>query len=165
MSNRTTDNPSAIDLAKGYLKDNVYDAEGKTYGDGAKVAYIVMRRDYTMSEGDIYDNLAQIQNKVVIDLGGYTLTSRTGETQIFANEAKPWSGSGDALIFPSTIEISNGVLDVRCDRVMQLSAWEANANGTVADKLTTYIYKNIDFKFSNNTSKFVHLVTRASEAC
>ncbi|MBP3308140.1 MAG: Ig-like domain-containing protein [Clostridia bacterium] len=164
MSNRTTDNPSAIDLAKGYLKDNVYDAEGKTYGDGAKVAYIVMRRDYTMSEGDIYDNLAQIQNKVVIDLGGYTLTSRTGETQIFANEAKPWSGSGDALIFPSTIEISNGVLDVRCDRVMQLSAWEANANGTVADKLTTYIYKNIDFKFSNNTSKFVHLVTRASEA-
>ncbi len=163
MSKATTDNPSAVNLAKDYLKDNVYDTEGKTYGDNEKSAHIVMRRDYTMVADDAFDNLAQIQGKMTLDLGGYTLTTRSGATQLFANEAKPWTDSGDALIFPSYIAVRNGTVDVRSERVMLLSGWEANANAVVSEKTTSYVYENIDFIFASGAKSFVDFSTRTTE--
>ena len=114
----------ALDAAKVYQDDNKFDKASGKYTGTVRSAVILLRRNYTVTTGDKYDNYAQIQGEAIIDLNGYTLTQGSGTGGIFYYvTSKPWSGSGDALVFPTTITVKNGNLVVTSGSVVNANMW------------------------------------------
>ena len=135
---------SAIGRAKDYLSANVWN--GTSYGANEKSVVIMMRRDYALGSGEYYDNLSQVQGTITIDLCGYKLTSRSDKT-LFAACIKPWSGSGDAKVFPSTIEVINGSVALGSKSLVDFSAWDGDNGTDVSNKAFTFNFNSVKFDF------------------
>lgn len=142
-------NESAIGCAKELLKSNEYDAASGGYGTDAKEAYIYLRRDYTLSAGESFENIAQIQNTVTLDLGTSTLTARSDAPLIKAH-AKPWAGSGDALIFPTELVIKNGKIILSDASLFEMQAWEARSDVSVKDKEMKFVLDGVTLKVAKD---------------
>ena len=97
---------SAVGVAKAYLKDKNVWANG-SYGKGEVSVIILMRRDVTMADDEEYNNIAQAQGVIKIDLGGNQLKAAASKN-LFALSHKKFDYSGDAKIFPTSIEVVNG---------------------------------------------------------
>ncbi len=144
----------AMDSAKEYIKNNVWDPTNKTYGPGEISAVVLMRRDYTTTAADNFDNAAQIQGTVTLDLGGFTLSEGSADTYgIFGRlQTKGWSGSGDATMFYSTISVKNGKLKALDQSIMTLSTWETVGNGAIAGKHFTLNFDNVEFGYASGAT-------------
>ncbi|MBR2650457.1 MAG: Ig-like domain-containing protein, partial [Clostridia bacterium] len=135
---------AAFDKAKGDQASNVYDASKGSYGASEKSHVILLRRDYTTSTSDNWDNWAQIKGTVTLDLNGHTVTQGSGTSAIFyLVDNKGWGGA----IFPSTINVKNGDLNVLTS-VIEARIWATVANGAMANKFFTWNYDNVDFGFA-----------------
>ena len=141
------ENDGALNYAKNYLKDNVY--SNGSYGDNPLAAFILMRRDYTMASNEQYNNIAQIQGTLTIDLGGFTLTAANDRVLIpFA--IKPWGGSGDATLFPTELVFENGSIVLNNKGIVSFSAWTGNnkAGTTYPDRGDDFVEgKDVRLKF------------------
>ena len=141
---------SAINLAKAYMSKNNWD--GTSYGASPKRAYILMRRDYTFTSDETYDNLAQFQGTLLIDLGGYTL-SGTPDRVLFPFTIKPWTDSGDASVFPTEILVKNGDIKIGNKALIEWAVSTGSANINVENKNVTFNFDNVDFGYiSGGTS-------------
>ena len=142
------DNAGSVHIAKTYLaKTNYWDGEG--YGDSPAEAFIVMRADYTMTTEEQYNNLAQVQGLLTIDLNGYTLTAATDRT-IFPATIKQWSGSGDADYFHDTeFKFINGEIVTYNQPVVLYSC-----TATEYKKLDI-TFESVDFKALGSASDFL----------
>ena len=139
---------SIIGKAKDYLSKNVWD--GTSYGASPLAAYVVLRRDYTMATDERFDNLSQIQGVITLDLSGYTFTMNDSRT-MFPTCIKPWSGSGDAKVFLSEIDVINGTINLSAKQLISFSAW--NASGTdVSGKQFIFSFTNVKFVASAKTT-------------
>ncbi len=156
-------NSGAVNAAKGYLAGNAYDATLKTYGENAKSAYAVMRRDYELASDEVYDNYAQIHNEFTVDLAGYTLTTAKGG-RLFAYDAKMWSGALGAKIFPTKIRLVGGDIVSRGSELLYLTAWEYDASSSVAGKESSFVFENVNFTFTESGSSFVAFGTKTPTA-
>jgi len=141
----------AMDGAKTYMyTPNVWDPVNKTYGENEISAVVLMRRDYTTTSSDNFENAAQIQGTVTVDLGGHTLSEGSADTYgIFGRlQTKGWSGSGDEKMFYSTITVKNGKLKALDQSIMKLSTWESVGNGAIAGKHFTLNFEGVDFGYA-----------------
>ena len=144
----TQSGASAIGRARSIMvTSNAWDAVNKTYGDDANYAIILMRRDYTHDSTEYYNNLAQIQGTITIDLGGYTMIASDNK-YMFEATIKRWpsADSGDvAEVFPTTVIVKNGTL-VSVNR--SLLKFDTASSGTInlLDKTFTWQFDNITFK-------------------
>ena len=146
------DNDGAFNAAKGYLSANVWD--GSSYGQNPRVATIVMRRDYTMASNETYNNVAQVQGLMTIDLNGFTITAPESKPLIPAT-IKPWTGSGDLAIFPSEHLFKDGGIVLRNSPIVVIDAWtgaEGRPNDYVAGKKFTFDFANVNFTVTGTTS-------------
>jgi len=141
---------SAFGKAKDYLAANVYN--GSEYTGTVRSAYILLRRDYTMAENETFNNVAQVQGVLTIDLGGYTFTS-ANTRPMFPACIKPWGGSGDAKVFPSIFEIINGEIVVRNKALIEYNAWTGGKESTNTPG-TDVSGKAFDFHFTGVTFNF-----------
>ncbi|MBR2650242.1 MAG: Ig-like domain-containing protein [Clostridia bacterium] len=144
---------SAFGVAKDYLAANVYN--GTEYTGTVRSAYIILRRNYTMAENETYNNVAQVQGVLTIDLGGNTFTLANTRT-MFPSTIKPWGGSGDAKVFPSIFEIVNGEIIIRNKSVIEYGVWtggkeSTNTPGTdVSGKAFDFHFTNVSFKLAGS---------------
>jgi hypothetical protein len=144
---------SIIGKAKEYLKGNVFDATTKTYTGTVYEAYILMRRDYALASDENYDNLAQIQGNMYIDLGGFTLTSE--HRVLFPSCIKGWSGSGDVKVYPTTISVENGKVVTKNNPVVSFSVWNSVGGDdatAMLDKVFTYNFSNVVFALNSGST-------------
>ena len=141
------ENDGALNAAKEYMKGNVY--ANDSYGDNPLAATILMRRDYAMASNEQYNNIAQVQGTLTIDLGGFTLTAPSGRVLI-PFSVKPWGGSGDANIFPTKLVFENGDVVLNDKGIINLAAWTGNnkEGTTYPDRGDDYMEaKEVSFKF------------------
>ena len=149
------DNEGALNIAKAHLAANVWD--GSSYGASARSAVILMRRDYQMTADERYNNIAQVQGNIIIDLGGYKLTAPK-DRSLFAVSIKPWGGSGDKAIFPSEFKFVNGDITLINSTLLNLDAWTGDAsrpNDYVKDKYMSFTFENIDFSVTGTSKTLV----------
>ena len=139
---------SAIGRARSILvSSNAWDAENKTYGEGANYAIILVRSDYTIASSEYYNNLAQMQGTVTVDLNGCTLTA-ANDKYMFEPTIKRWpaADSGDAAeVFPTTVIIKNGTL-VSVNK--SLIAFNTMSSSTINlyEKRFTWQFDDVTFK-------------------
>ncbi len=150
---------SAIDIAKVYMDDNVWD--GESYGTSPRAAFILMRCDYTYISGETYNNLAQVQGEVTIDLGGNKLNGTSGKV-MFPACIKPWTGSGDASVFPTTFTVKNGYIYVYDKAVIDYNAWTGSNNIDVSEKYYTHNFENVTFGIQKG-GKATNLIANFSQ--
>ncbi len=146
------DNEGAFNTAKGYLVGNVWD--GTSYGVNPRVAFILMRRDYVMASNEQYNNIAQVQGLLNIDLGGFTITAPSNRV-MFGSTIKPWSGSGDLAIFPSEFNITNGEIILDKSPLIQFDAWTGAAdrpNDYVANKKFDFTFDGVKITVTGTTA-------------
>ena len=143
---------SIFNYAKTYLAANSWN--GTSYGDNARTVVIYMRRDYAMDSAERFDNVAQVQGLLTVDLGGFTMTAPQDRVMIPA-VAKPWSGSGDAAVFPSVFLFKNGSVVLKNRPLFQLESWGGSSNLDVSGKIFSFTFENIDFSVVGSTANFL----------
>lgn len=142
---------------KGMQKINAYD--GEKYPETAKSYFIVMRRDYTLSSSETFNNLAQIQGEITIDLSGYTLSQGSCTQAIFNAETKGWSGAAGNKVFPTTIMVVDGTLLTKSYGVIRMKTWETIGNGAIAGKEFTFDFSNVKIGFADGATTSTLLAT------
>ena len=136
----------ALGGVRGYL-DNAWD--GSSYGDNPKEAYILMRRDYAYVSGKDtkYDNLAQTQGTIHVDLGGYMLSSGSVSYPLIPAWSKGYSGAAGNEIFPTEIIVSNGTMRHNQSGIVAMNTWDTTHTGGIADKDFIITFNNVTFGF------------------
>lgn len=164
---------SVLAAAKDYV---VNTWNGSSYGTNPKEAFVYMRRNYTFdpAKDKYFDNLAQVQGTVNIDLGGYTLENSanvkyrdTGIIQgIFPAYSKGFSGAaGGNPIFPTTIRVTNGALRTYNGGIVQAMTWDSVGGGAIAGKDFNFIFDNVTIGFTatpGGAGLLLHRMTNTS---
>lgn len=120
---------------------------GTTYGDSPKEAFVCLRRDYTFESAEGYDNLAQVQGTINIDLGGNILSTGTQAKPLLDATAKGFSGAAGQKIFPTTINFMNGYLRQGKNGIVRAKTWDSMGDGSVANKHFNFNFTNVTFGF------------------
>lgn len=141
---------SAVGVAKAYLKDNNVWANG-SYGKNEVSVIILMRRDVTMDDNEEYSNIAQAQGKLTIDLGGNQLKAAESKT-LFALSHKKYDYSGDANIFPTTLEVKNGKIVLTNSYLIAFSVSEGGEG-----KQYNCTFDNVDFAITGTAKRLVNV--------
>ena len=116
----------ALNNARGYQDDNTWDRENKVYTGDIYTSKIIMRRDYTTTTSDKFDNFAQTMNEMVLDLNGYTLTQGAGTEALFYRVTnKPWGNpeTGNRGVFETEITVINGDIAITDNPVFSGNVW------------------------------------------
>ena len=116
----------ALNNARGYQDDNTWDRENKVYTGDIYTSKIILRRDYTTTTSDKFDNYAQTMNETVLDLNGYTLTQGAGTEALFYRvTSKPWGNpeTGNRGVFETEITVINGEIAVTDNPVFCGNVW------------------------------------------
>ena len=135
----------AMDKAKAHVSSsNVWNVEEQTYGDDEVKSYVLVRANYTTSTSDKFDNFAQAQGEVIIDLNGYSITQGNGTDGIFYYVTSKGWDSGEAMVFPTTFTVINGTLLVNDKPVIYANMWNSVAeyDYSMADKHFTWNFNN-----------------------
>ena len=135
-------------MAKSHLATANY-WDGESYGSSPSSVVIIMRKDYTMTDDERYDNIAQIQGLLTLDLGGNTLTAAKSRT-IFPATSKQWSGSGDANYFHTTeFKFYNGTIVTYDEPIVSFSCTAAEP------KRFDIYFENVELRALGTATSFV----------
>ncbi len=147
----------ALEGARALNKNNAYD--GTAFIENAISGIILVRRDYTLSSTEKFDNLAQLQGEVLIDLGGFTLTQSTTWTPIFNAASKGWNSAPGKPVFPTTIKVVGGTLLTYKCGVIVMSTWESVGGGAIAGKEFDFIFEGVTLGFAEGAETSTLLTT------
>lgn len=136
---------SVMSAARNYV---VNAWNGTTYGDNPKEAYIVLRRNYTYTFKEDFDNIAQTQGSIHVELGGHTLSTSTyTSAAIIPAYSKGFSGAAGQKIFPTSIYFYNGKLMQGRSGIVGMSTWDSMGDGSIVNKDFNFIFNNVTFGF------------------
>ena len=144
-------NNGALHKAKSYMSANTWD--GTSFGDNPKSATILLRRDYKFASNENYDNIAQIQGVLTIDLNGFKLSAADNRV-MFPSSIKPWSVNGDYPIYSTEIELINGTVEVVNKAIINYEPWMAN-DIDVSGKKFIYRFENVNINVVGNTDNAI----------
>jgi len=117
-------------------------------------AQILMRRNYTYtsSEGG-YNNLAQLDGEVTIDLGGFTLTHNK-TNPIFNTVAKQsWSSAQKKnVVLPTYIKLMNGKLVTKASLISFATIQSANYENGTASKHISYTFEDLEVVYGSGAT-------------
>ena len=147
----------ALEAARALNKENAFD--GTRYPEDAISGIILVRRDYELTTTEKFDNLAQLQGEVTIDLNGFTLTQSNSWTPIFNAATKSWNSAAGKPIFPTTVRVINGTLLTYKCGIIVMSTWESLGNGAIAGKNFNFIFDNVTLGFADGAETAVLLTT------
>ena len=136
------DNEGIVHAAKNYLSGNTWN--GTSFGANPRSAVILVRGDYKMTSNESYNNLAQVQGVLLVDLDGHTITAPSNRV-MFPATIKPWTVTGDSPIYPSEFQIVNGTIEIVNSALISFTPWNANAEVDVKNKAFTFLFENVDF--------------------
>ncbi|MCK9479478.1 MAG: Ig-like domain-containing protein [Firmicutes bacterium] len=142
-----------IGITKNYLAENIWD--GTSYGNNPKEAHILLRRDYSFNSGEYYNNLAQVQGVLNIDLGGFTLSQNGGRGAIFDSTSKSWSNDGSTAelsVFPTTITVKNGTILTKTKAIVIMNNADSSGDGRINNKKFSYEFTNVTFGLSEGAT-------------
>ena len=114
---------------------------------------VLLRRDYTVGN-EFYDNLAQFRGTLIMDLGGFTLTTSSNEP-LFRVTAKASSGN----MFKTTVIIKNGTINLGKNSVMGIKAYKGSYTGTGV-KDFDFIYQNVTIGLAPGATTAALLTTQ-----
>ena len=137
--------------------NNAY--SGTSYSDNAVMPIVLVRRDYTLSASEYFNNLALLQGEVLIDLNGFTITQANSWNAIFNAATKGWSGAAGTSIFPTTVKVINGTLLTYKCGIIVMSTWESLGNGAIAGKNFDFIFDNVKLGFASGAETATLLTT------
>ena len=137
-------------------------------------AYIIMRRDYTMTKSESYSDLAYANGTVVIEMCGYSLIAdkTRGGTYMFDSIAK-CDESGNAIDYPSYFIIRNGKIETYGASVIRFQSVNKNKDTgaylDVSKKLMSWTFDGVTFGLVSGSTydRFFHIsnstVNKASD--
>ena len=135
-------------------------------------AYIIMRRDYTMTKSESYSDLAYANGTVVIDMCGYSLIadSTRGGTYMFDSIAK-CDESGNAITYPSYFVFKNGSIKTHSASVIRFQSVNKKSGiyHDVSKKLISWTFDGVTFGLVSGSTydRFFHVsnssVNKASD--
>ena len=138
---------------------NVWDEVNETYGARPYASYILMRRNYTVSDEEYDWNFAQNQGTTTFDLNGFTLTknyvSGTKTNVVFPGTAKAFTGTGDAYVYPTSFVIENGNI------ITNVPLLSVNTYGTTYDiskKVMNFTFNNLNIVAAEGTNLGISLI-------
>ena len=152
---------SVLDKARTFLEKNGY-RNGK-YDDPDAVVYVVARRDYTLEAGEVFNNLAQFQGTVIVDLAGYTLNQGDSTAAFFKAASKGWSAAAGEKVFPVTVKVFDGTLLMKKGSAISMDTWDSLGDGSVANKEINLIFDDVTFGFDENATS-TSLIAAYNEA-
>ncbi|MBQ9070603.1 MAG: hypothetical protein IJY23_04570 [Clostridia bacterium] len=136
-------------IAYYFLKSNAYDADTGSFSNTLNYSGIIIliRRDYVIASDEFFDNLAQIQGEIVIDLCGHSIIqdSSSYDSPLFRLISKGWSGAAGDKMFPTTITVKNGSIYMYKNPVTMLQTWDTLGDGTMVNKVFTLTFDNVKF--------------------
>ena len=141
---------SVLEKARTFLQNNGY-RDGK-YDDPDAVVYIVARRDYTLGAGEVFNNLAQFQGTVIVDLANHTLNQGESSAAFFKAASKGWSAAAGEKVFPVTVKVFNGKLLMTKGSAISMDTWDSLGDGSVANKEIKLIFDRVTFGFDKNAT-------------
>ena len=157
---------SAFNIAKTWNSKNT--PSGDSFTGDIYTATIVMRKNYTTNKntatpssgsttapGDKFDNYAQNEGLITLDLNGYTLTQHKDTSGLFYQVTTKGS-STQGYIFSSEYTIKNGNIAINTNPVFFGNMWN-NVSGvegySMADKHFTWNFDNVTFKYTNSATE------------
>ena len=141
---------SVLEKARTHLLENGY-KNGQFENPNATV-YVVARRDYTLGSSEVFNNLAQFQGTVVVDLATYTLNQGESSAAFFKAASKGWSSAAGDKIFPVTVKVLNGKLLVTKGSAISMDTWDSLGDSSIANKEINLIFNNVTFGFGENAT-------------
>ena len=141
---------SVLEKARAFLADNGYN--NGEFDDPDATVYIVARRHYELGSGEYFNNIAQIQGTVVIDLQGKTLSQGTCSAAFFKLTSKSWSNAAGEKVFPVTINVINGTFKVAKTGVMSLNSYDSAGTGAILNKEINLTFNGVTFAFDSAAS-------------
>ena len=141
---------SVLEKARSFLADNGYN-NGK-FDDPDATVYIAVQRDYTLGDGEYFNNIAQIQGRVVIDLQNYTLSQGKCSSAFFKLTSKSWSSAAGEKIFPVTINVINGKFKVTKSGVVSMNSYDSAGTGAILNKEMNITFSRVTFAFDSTAS-------------
>ncbi len=143
MLSTTSENIAALSAPAQYM-NNTFD----------KNVQILMRRNYAMSGDKSFDNLSRIDGTVTIDLGGYTLTLKSG-VPLVNMYAKPGTpvGTNSTAVFDTNINVLNGKVITGSAYLVKVQSKPCNTDAQRAQynkqKLTNVLFDGITITASS----------------
>ena len=141
------------------INSAIYHISNSDSKPSEKTAYILMRRDYTMTSTEKQDNLSHgREHGIVIDMQGYAIiadSTRSGD--IFDSTIKQWTGSKDEIYsFATSYYVRNGTFKTHSARVLYFKA----SNGSdISTKHMSWTFENVSFELLSGASvnRFFHV--------
>ena len=149
----------AMNLAKTWNTKNTPDGTG--YKGDIYTAVVLMRKNYTTVNssatkadangkyGDSFDNYAQNEGLITLDLNGYTLTQHKDTTGLFY-KATTKGSSTQGYIFSTEYIVKNGNIAINTNPVFYGNMWNSvyGVNGySMANKHFTWNFENVNFEY------------------
>ena len=141
---------AALEKARTHLSENGY--KNGAFADPDATVYIVARRDYTLGSGEYFNNMAQIQGTLVVDLQGHTLSQGSCSAPFFKLASKGWSSAAGEKIFPVTVRVIDGTFELTKTGVMSMDTWDSTGNGAIADKEMNISFSRVTFRLGSNAT-------------
>ncbi len=145
-------NNGAVNAAKNYMSANTWD--GSSYGQSPKAAFIILRRDYKFADNEAYNNLAQVQGVITVDLMGFTLSAADNRV-MFSSSIKPWVVTGDSSIFPTVFSFVDGNIEIVNSPMISYEPWGTSSNIDVSGKAFDYRFDNVTFKVTGSATNII----------
>jgi len=105
-----------------------------------KTAYILMRRNYTVTSDDLYYNLSQVGGTLVLDMNGFVMTT---EYEVFSATAKATSN----VVHTSEYVIKNGSFTVKTAPIIRFS--DVNTENYKQKKTMIFRFENVTFELAS----------------
>ncbi len=140
----------ALEKPRTFLEKNGY--RNGAFDDPDATVYVVARRDYVLSSDEYFNNLAQYQGTVVVDLGTNTLSQGSCTSAFFNATSKGWSSAAGEKIFPVTVKVLNGKLLVTNSGAISMNTWDSLGDGSVANKEINFIFDGVTFGFASGAT-------------
>ena len=154
---------TAFNSAKGWSTKNTPD--GKGYKGDIYTSTILMRKDYTTvnrsatatsgDKGDKFDNWAQNEGLITLDLNGYTLTQDSSTSGLFYQVTTKGSSS-QGYIFTTIYTVKNGNIVVNNNPVFYGNMWNSvyGVDGySMADKDFIWNFDNVNFSYVSGANE------------
>lgn len=143
-------NGGALERPRTFLEKNGYN--NGAFDDPDATVYVVARRDYVLESNEVFNNLAQYQGNVIVDLGNHTLSQGECSSAFFKAASKGWSSAAGEKIFPVTVKVKNGKLLVTKSGAISMDTWDSLGDCSVQNKEISLTFDNVTFGFAEGAT-------------
>ena len=148
-------------VAYTYLSKNIWDEENQEWTGEVTSCIALLRRDYTLGTSEYFNNWGHLQGSFTLDLSGYSISQQAGSKSnaLFKLISKGWSSAPGGKVFPTTVTVKNGSINMYSTTVVSMECWDSLEDGSIANKYYTFNLENVKVGLSKGATLTNLLVT------